>query len=282
MNYYRVDNENTEFGYLYKCDEYPLEVILVHAPKNPRRIMLANYETCITGRMVLPGDISGDSLDEKFAWLINGGHTPSLETVHLTFGIMNASVVLLKQISRHRIGNSLGVMTQRANAEEYLGNIYDNEHYVMPKDFKKSSTLEQMFLNSVYLAQEAYRQAISEGVPQDIARYIIPQCATTMWQGTYAYKTLLDSICSTRLCRLMQGEMVALANLMRMAVIDYDRYMGYALKPICYRTGFCNRNENNPTDDYPKGICEYTKNGEVAQRAKDSSYSIAKWSRDNG
>lgn len=265
---------------VFSCDNFPLKVMLLAAPAQPMNIAAANYKSCIEGHLVLPQALPIGEAKKTFDWVIKGGHTPSLECIHLTFGIEHASVVLLKQISRHRIGNSLGVMTQRAAAEEWLGKLADNHHYIVPPSFKNNLKVQERYQDLMEHAQAFYNFAIKEGIQQDEARYGIPQGAETLWHGTYSYKTVLDSICSTRMCHVMQGEMVALSHLMAAAVKSYNLSMGDALKPVCLRFGKCNRNENNPTDQYPKGVCEFTKDGTVPVRERDNTYDLTQYSKD--
>jgi len=261
---------------------FPLKVCLLSAPPNPREIVVANYLTCIEGELIHPDSLKarGVDVDGVFKWVLAGGHTPALESVHLTFGIEKASVVVLKQISRHRIGNSLGVMTQRANSTEYLGNIYDNDHFITPPSIVKDSEVLGMYFELMKFSQKFYRFAIERGIQQDEARYGIPQSAATLWQGTYSYKTILDSICSTRLCHVMQGEMVMLARLMRECVVEYDDLLGGMLMPVCLRSGRCNRNENNPTDAHPMGVCALTRVGDVPVRKRDNTLDLTQYSKD--
>ncbi len=274
------DSARTEKIKEFYCDKFPLKVSLINAPESPEKLIAANYLTCIEGHMVYPSELSDIKAEDIVKWVIKGGHTPALECIHLTFAITDASVVLLKQISRHRIGNSLGVMTQRANSEEWLGNMAANGHYVTPPSISDNPKVFDAYEQLVFQSQQFYRLAIKEGVQQDEARYGIVQGATTMWQATYSYKTLLDSICSTRLCHIMQGEMVAMAQLIKHAVGWWNPMLGDALRPICFRTGFCNRNENNPTAAFPKGACEYTKDGVIPVRNCDATMDLTKYSKD--
>ena len=278
-------NVDTELG-VFGVDEFPLRVGIIDAPSYPMEMIVANYLTCIEGKMWTPDKVFTDKTREEVLdtvkWVLKGGHSPSLESVHITFSIENASVVLLKQISRHRVGNSLGVMTQRANAEEWLGKMYDNHHYVTPPSVK--DFLER-WGNSEYdtymkAAQDLYNLMISKGVQQDEARYHVPQNVTTMWQGTYAYSTILTNICSTRMCHVMQGEMVALAYLMRAAILDWNSFLGEAIQPICIRSGRCNRNENNPTEKEPKGVCAFTREGRIPVRSEDKTFDLTQYSKD--
>ena len=264
-----------------RCKEFPkLKVSIITAPAEPRKIIAANYITCIEGVMVYPSQIIDERADELTNWVIAGGHTPALESVQITFAIEGASVVLLKQISRHRIGNSLGVRTQRANATNLLGKIGEEEHYITPPSFTDHPEVIEAYKKFMIDSQNLYNLCINKGIQQDEARYVIPQSGESIWQGTYAYITLMKNICSTRMCHVMQGEMVALSHMMGECVKEYDEMLGAALKPICMHTGACNRNENNPTKDHPKGVCEFTVNGKIPARKADDTLDLTQYSKD--
>jgi thymidylate synthase (FAD) len=259
--------------------KYPLTVRLVDWPIVPERLIAFTYLECIEDRK-LEGLIDIDSVEAKriTEWVLKGGHTPSLESVHLTFVIRNISRVLSHQIVRHRVGVSIGQRTQRAKCEKYLGNFFDGGHYVLPP------SLQEQEYDEIYpllaKSQEVYNKLIALGISQDEARYIMPQCATTSMTLTIAYKSLMH-ICSTRLCSLMQGEMVELAKALKSATTIWNRNLGLWLKPICMITGKCNRNENNPNKEYPRGVCKLTKNGTIPLRVKDDTFDLTKYSKDN-
>ena len=278
-------NMGMEMG-VFGVDNFPLRVGIIDAPSYPLESIAANYLTCIEGKMWTADKVfvekSREEVVDIVKWVLKGGHTPSLESVHISFSIENASVVLLKQISRHRVGNSLGVMTQRANAEEWLGKMFDNHHYVTPPSVENFLECwgDLEYVAYMKAAQDLYNLMISKGVQQDEARYHMPQNVTTMWQGTYAYNTILTNICSTRMCHVMQSEAVALAHLMRAAVLDYNPLLGEVIQPICIRSGRCNRNENNPTEKEPKGVCVFTKEGRIPVRSEDKTFDLTQYSKD--
>jgi len=258
---------------------YPLTVQIIDAPEKPEHLIAFTYLECIENRNYVDlNDVSDKDATDITNWVLKGGHTPSLECVHLTFTIRNISRILSHQIVRHRIGVSIGQRTQRANAEEYLGKFYDNEHFVLPPSIQNMEDNEYLF-NYLKTAQEIYNLLINNGISQDDARYIIPHCAETSMTLTISYKSLMH-VCSTRLCHVMQGEMVELAQALKRSTYFWNEFLGKYLKPVCGITGKCNRNENNPTQAYPKGVCLYTQNGEVAVREKDDTFDLTKYSKD--
>ena len=123
------DTDYTIFGtslpmFKYSDKRFPMTVQMIAAPADPMPISVANYMSCIEGDLILPQDIvqqmTREEISKQFEWILKGGHTPSLECIHLTFGIKGASVVLLKQISRHRIGNSL----ENPQSFPYFSTVY--------------------------------------------------------------------------------------------------------------------------------------------------------------
>lgn len=260
--------------------KYPLTVALIDWPIEPERLIAYTYLECIEDRG-LEGlaDIPADEAKKITKWVLDGGHTPSLECVHLTFVVRNMSRILSHQIVRHRIGVSIGQRTQRANCEEYLGNFAKGHHYVLPPSIERKIKYEDLYINEYFKeAEMLYNKLIKYGVSQDEARYIIPHCATTSMTLTISYKSLMH-ICSVRLCELMQGEMVELSKLLKRAVICWNKNLGDNLKPICEITGKCNRNENNPTKEHPNGVCIFTKNGKVPMREYDDTFDLTKYSK---
>lgn len=262
-----------------------LSVTLYSAPQSPENIIAFSYLECLEDRKYFtPNQISSEEAKKYTEWCLKGGHTPSLEALLLLFNIRGMSKVVSHQIVRHRIGVSIDQRTQRANSAEYLGNIFDNEHYVTPTSIRKLLDNKQMLqraYDSYYAtAQLLYNELIKYGISEDDARYHIPQASTTSMNFKVIYKALLDSVCSTRLCTIMQGELVEIVTMMAELTKLYNPLLGSYLKPVCMKYGKCNRNENNPTDEHPKGVCHYTIDGTIPCREKDNTMDLTKFSRD--
>lgn len=267
--------------YRYESDKYPrLSVSLVQAPLEPERLMAFAYMECIEDRLYEnPGEIPMAEAKEIAKWVLEGGHTPALETIDLMFNIRGMSKVVSHQIVRHRIGVSIGQRTQRANSEEYLGKIFDRNHYITPPSILQNREARLEYDKIIYQMQETYKSLIELGIHQDEARYMIPQGSETAMTFNVIFKALMG-VCNTRLCEMMQGELVEICRMMAQATKDYNEFMGAALMPICFKTGKCNRNENNPIEGYPKGVCVHTRNGTIPVREHTSNaYNLTQYSR---
>ena len=259
--------------------KYPkMSVALITAPSNPEQIIAHNYLECIEDKKInSPTEIPLDEAKCITDWVIKGGHTPALESIYLGFNIRGISKVVSHQIVRHRIGVSIGQRTQRANSKEYLGKIADNNHYILPPSILKlRNTQVKWFMEQ---AQDLYNELLRKGISEDEARYIIPQASETSMDFNIILKSLIGTA-STRLCYLMQGEMVEVFRLIKIAVVDWNEDIGNLLKPICEITGKCNRNENNPTEEHPLGVCKNTVSEKILCRLPDDTFDLTKYSKD--
>jgi len=129
-------------------------------------------------------------------------------------------------------------------------------------------------------AQEMYNVMIENDIPQEDARYHLPHNMETSMSFKVIYKSL-QHVASVRLCHMMMSENTEIVKMMVECVKNYSPLLGNYLKPTCATTGVCNRNENNPTDEYPKGVCDLTVNGIVPARDRSDTYNLTKFSRDN-
>ena len=274
--------------YIYRSDKFPkMEVSLYQAPDCPEKIIAYDYLECIENRnLVNPSQIDIKEARQICQWVLKGGHTPSLESIYLLFNIRGISKVVSHQLVRHRIGVSIGQRTQRANSKEYLGKFFEGQHYILPKsivnalaDDDKWPDLDKKLNICFGGIQDLYNDLLKAGVSQDEARYIIPQASETSMNFKVMYNALMH-VASQRLCTLMQEEMIEVVRLMVQAVKDYNEFLGEWLQPNCLLTGICNRNENNQTEKYPKGICHYTIDDTIPVRNKDDTFDLTKFSKD--
>jgi thymidylate synthase (FAD) len=271
--------------FLATSDKFPkLQVTLYNAPPSPEKIIAYSYLECIENRNLMsPAEIPIPEAKKITEWVLKGGHTPALESLHILFNIRGMSKVVSHQIVRHRIGVSIDQRTQRANSQEFLGKFYHGKHYITPPDLRRlmneNEHLEELYEDFMAQAEGLYDSFLEAGASEDDARYCIPQASETAMNFKVIFKALLDSVCSTRLCELMQGELVEIVKMMQKLTAKYDANLGKWLVPKCFKTGSCNRNENNPTDDHPKGVCIHTKAGSIPVRDRDDTFDLTKYSR---
>lgn len=130
------------------------------------------------------------------------GHESVAEHASFTFAVEGVSRVLLAQLTRHRMA-SYSVQSQR-----YCG--ADPEDVILPESLvdKQYQPGAQMLLTRLGAMYEAM---ISEGVPEEDARYILPQGITTRLMMT-ANARELRHFFALRCCSRAQAEIRQLAD----------------------------------------------------------------------
>lgn len=132
----------------------------------------------------------GTEADRLIRHIVKSGHTSTLEHITFTFALEGVSRALLSQLTRHRVGFSYSVQSQR-----YVKFSSDSKSggfdYVVPEKVKAKG-LESYYREIMQVIQEEYDNLIDNGVPQEDARSILPQSATCNLVLTVNLRALLD------------------------------------------------------------------------------------------
>lgn len=122
--------------------------------------------------------------------VINSGHLSVVEHCTVTFGVESVSRTLLAQYSRHRIGVSLSVQSQR---HVRAGNGGDGLFaHVVPPRLEGNPEAEHLFRTAMDAAQVAYDRLVSLGIRKEDARFVLPGGAATNFVTTLNLRSLID------------------------------------------------------------------------------------------
>lgn len=163
----------------------------------------------------------------------NSGHQSVLEFANFTFHITGVSRALLAQLTRHR-HCGFAVRSQRYCAE-------DGFKFVVPPSIKNDLERTQAFNRAMLYAKKAYRELQKLGVPNEDARYVLPNACETILEFTCNGRELIH-ICNERLCTRAQWEIRKLVHKMYKAVEAYDEQcaeFAKFLQPKCVALGYC-------------------------------------------
>ena len=144
---------------------------------------------------------------------LKGGHESVIEHVSFTFRISGVSRALLAQLTRHRIGISFSVQSQRYCD---MGEM----PLVIPESIKENKELLNEFGIVMDAVKAFYHKAVKAGIPKEDARYATPQAAVTEIVMT-ANARELKHFFSLRCCNRAQWEIRELAD--RMLAICKDK-----------------------------------------------------------
>ena len=171
-----------------------MQVTLINSPINPDQLCGTAAAVCTKSPSAI-GALRG---------AMASGHESVAEHASFTFHIQNVSRVMLAQLTRHRIA-SFSVESQR-----YCG---VRPIWVIPETIKAAG-FEEAYIAQCTNAYNLFRTMVSQGVPGEDARYIIPECAVCDLIFT-ANARELRHFFSLRMCNRAQWEIRNLADEMR-------------------------------------------------------------------
>jgi thymidylate synthase (FAD) len=172
----------------------------------------------------------GSDADRLFRHIVNSGHTSTLEHLSFTFAIEGVSRALLAQLTRHRVGFSFSVQSQRYvrfGSDDKTGGF----DYVVPPSIEKhtyettdayAKSAVQMFELAMEQAQAWYDELRRIGVPPEDCRMVLPNAAATNLVMTANLRALLDFYSKRRKGRGAQWEIAELAEKLREAVVAVE------------------------------------------------------------
>lgn len=162
----------------------------------------------------------GTEADRLIRHIVSSKHLSTLEHVCLTFAVEGVSRALLAQLTRHRVGFSYSVQSQR-----YVKFSSDSKSggfdCVVPEKVKAKG-LNSRYYEMMQEIQDMYDCLIALGVPQEDARSVLPQSATCNLVLTVNLRALLDFYAKRRAGKGAQFEITQLAEKLKEKVISVE------------------------------------------------------------
>ncbi|MCY7794115.1 FAD-dependent thymidylate synthase [Bacillus spizizenii] len=181
---------------------------------------------------------AGTDADRLFRHIFASKHTSTLEHLTFTFAIEGVSRALLAQLTRHRVGFSFSVQSQR-----YVRMGSDDKirgfDYVVPEKVKDDAkkievedeiasgfyydkSADEIFKEAMWNAQQAYDELREAGVSAEDARAVLPNAAATNLVMTANLTALLSFYSKRKKGRGAQAEITELAEALRREVVDVE------------------------------------------------------------
>lgn len=177
--------------------------------------------------------VSSHDQTEFIGRIMSMGHDSVLEHASFTFLIEDVSRVLLAQITRHRLA-SFSVQSQR-----YCGAAPE---WVVPPSFIELG-MEQEYIDDCNAAYERFSDYCIRGVPEEDARFILPQGVTCRMMVTMNVRELRHFF-SLRCCSRAQWEIRELADEMLRLCKETAPLLFADAGPGCVR-GHCPEGEKS-------------------------------------
>lgn len=186
-----------------------------YSPGKPSEIV-AKEGARYFGKQATDGG-KGTDADRLIRMIHSSGHVSTLEHLSYTFAVEGVSRALLSQLTRHRVGFSFSVQSQRYvkfGSDDRSGGF----DYVVPESIKGDTVKESIFKASMRALQADYDALREFGVPAEDCRAVLPNAAACNLVLTVNLRALLDFYAKRKAGRGAQSEIAGLAEDLRKAV----------------------------------------------------------------
>jgi thymidylate synthase (FAD) len=185
----------------------------------------------------------GTEADRLIRHIMRSGHTSTTEHLTFTFAVEGISRALLAQLTRHRVGFSFSVQSQRyvrMGSDDRIGGfdyvvpekVGDQDvpgyQYAVDSDDDGEVTewanfkAMEIFENHMRHTQDTYDKLRKAGVPPEDARAVLPNAAATNLVMTVNLRSLLDFYSKRKTGRGAQHEITQLAEDLRKEVENVE------------------------------------------------------------
>lgn len=212
-------------------------VKLVAYTGEPVSVCALAAKTCVSDRIPPMKDMT--RFDENGVCSLRGlevamasGHDSLLEHAAFTFAVQDVSRALTHQLVRHRIGISFSQQSQR-----YVN--MDAFDYVIPHTIDDASDdVRHLYMDAMDRIRDVYRELVDAGIPDEDARYILPNaCETNILVTVNARE--LRHMAEERMCARAQWEIRELVAEMVRQAEEVAPFLFKKAGPKCRRLGYC-------------------------------------------
>jgi len=147
-----------------------------YSPEEPINLWLYQYKEYEDKEAV--DGLGGTEVDRLFRSVIGRGHSSVLEHISFTFVISGVSRALLAQLTRHRIGFSPTVQSQRYVGDSSAGKK-GGISVIVPGTIAANTDAQVLFESAIVDVQRAYNKLIELNIPKEDARSVLPNAAST-------------------------------------------------------------------------------------------------------
>ena len=170
-------------------------------------------------------DESESKMLKLVEFLVRSRHLSTLEHCSVTYAVSGVSRTLLAQYSRHRIGVSLSVQSQRYVSEGTEKNKGELFSYVTPPSIAADPDKAAAYRKAMEDAQRSYDELIAAGVPMEDARFVLPGGICTNFVTTLNLRSLLDVYEKRVLVKGAQWEVRAMIARMGELLVEREPWL---------------------------------------------------------
>lgn len=183
-----------------------MKVHLINSPLSARKVLFTAIRTAYSAKtpfeIYIGNDFEeydnkeardgkgGTEVDRLFRHIVGLNHHSVLEHLNFTFLISGVSRSLLAQLTRHRVGVSPTVQSQRY-VDDGSGKMKGGMEAVVPHTIEENPEAREIFENLHFNVQMAYDALRDAGIPKEDARFVLPNSASTNMTLTMNLRAIL-------------------------------------------------------------------------------------------
>jgi thymidylate synthase (FAD) len=189
---------------------------------SPADILSVEFEKYF-GRKAKGGE-EGTEADRLIRHIVNSGHLSTMEHISFTFAISGVSRSLLAQLTRHRIGFSYSVQSQRY-VKFGSGDRSGGANVVIPPSIANNPDALDVYNGFMGGMQTAYDELRRLGIPAEDARYVLANGVVCNLVMTVNLRALFDFYAKRNENTHAQWEIRQLAEELRRQVTDVEPWL---------------------------------------------------------
>ncbi len=162
---------------------------------------------------------------------VEKGHVSVIEHASFTFSLEGISRACSHQLVRHRIAS----YTQQS--QRYV-HLEDSKNFVVPESIKKNKKTGPKYKKAIKTQFSLYQDLITQGIPKEDARFVLPNATRTNIIVTMNARELLHFF-ALRCCERTQWELKTVAWKMLSLVKNIAPIIFDTAGPSCVALGYC-------------------------------------------
>jgi len=210
-----------------------MQVHLLNFTPKPELLCAAAANLCYSD--ISASDILQNMSKNKIIRLLDkvllSGHHSVIEHITFTFAIDGVSRILTHQLVRHRVGIALSQQSQRYTS-------MNKASYVTPKTISNKPGLLSKYKKLMESCLAFYKELQDHDVPNEDARFILPQSLETRIVMTTNMRQLIHMY-SVNACFRSQWEFRQLMHEIKKELKRISFKLASELKIKCFSTGYC-------------------------------------------
>lgn len=238
-----TEDETTRLEYIFQDTKHNMDGIIIafqairncYSPLETKEILKEEFKKYFLSPASKKDESLGGENDAQrlINFIFKSSHTSTLEHLHFTFHIEGASRALLAQLTRHRHW-SFSVKSQRYVKFSSESKSQGMDYIVPPTIIERGK--EKEYHQFMQDSQEMYDFLIEAKVPQEDARFVLPNSATTTIVASLNLASALDFYKKRKPKSGAQWEIAQLALEVRNCIVKEEPWTEHFFNQIDKQT----------------------------------------------